>query len=244
MAIKTASVAAQAVTGNQLEDVRPGVPVERADNSIVEVVRNDDGQVIEIRYPNGSSRELRYADDGSLCYMKSYPAQVFIRTEPSTNWTDKSGRQWNIQDICVNMDGDITFDTMTFREVRGIDGRVELHFPNGTSLIGRDFEGKAFLDKTVYPTCTREFGYDSQNVVCSITEPSGRVWKRADVLDENGVADWTSADGKTWRGKVVADIFTTEVRAYHYVDGVIATVGGTSIIREQEGSEHEDIIQP
>jgi hypothetical protein len=233
-----------AVTVEQEAEVIPGIPVKRADNSVVEVVRADDGRVIQIRYPNGSKRELRYAEDGRLNYMKSYPAQVFIRTEPESNWTDKSGRQWNIKDISVNMDGDITFDTMTFREVRGIDGKVELHFPNGTALIGRDFEGNTFLDKTVYPGASREFGYDKAGTMCRLVEPSGRVWTRGSVVDDNGVGTWQSNDGKTWRGKVAANIFTTEVRAYRYVDGAIATVSGTSIIREQDcGSRHDDIIE-
>lgn len=237
------------------EELRVGVPVERTDKSIVEVVRNDEGRVIEIRYPNGSIRELRYAEDGSLNYMKSYPAQVFIRTEPASNWTDASGRQWNVKDISVNLDGDITFDTMTFKEVRTIDGRIELHFPNGTSLIGRDFEGKTFLDKTVYggdaddefaaasaSTTVREFGYDDAGLLNSLKEPSGSIWKRSVKVDENGVADWISGSGDVWRGKIVADLFTTEVRAYRYVDGAIATVSGTSIIREQESGERDDVI--
>lgn len=242
MAIKSMIIGA-AVTVEQEAEVLPGVPVERADNSVVEVVRNDDGRVIEIRYPNGQTRELRYAENGKLCYMKSYPAQVFIRAETENNWTDKNGRQWNIKDISVDMNGDITFDTMTFREVRGIDGRVELHFPNGTSLIGRDFEGKAFLDKTLYQGASREFGYDDAGVLCRLKEPSGRVWTRSAAVDENGVGLWSSDDGKTWRGKVVADIFTTEVRAYRYLDGAIATVSGTSIIREQDCGSHDDIIE-
>ncbi len=225
------------------EELRVGVPVERTDKSIVEVVRNDEGRVIEIRYPNGSIRELRYAEDGSLNYMKSYPAQVFIRTEPASNWTDASGRQWNVKDISVNLDGDITFDTMTFKEVRTIDGRIELHFPNGTSLIGRDFEGKTFLDKTVYCSdAVREFGYDDAGLLNSLKEPSGRIWKRSAKVDENGVADWISDSKDVWRGKIVADLFTTEVRAYRYVDGAIATVSGTSIIREQESGERDDVI--
>lgn len=236
------------------EELKVGIPVERTDKSIVEVVRNDLGRVIEIRYPNGSVRELRYAEDGNLNYMKSYPAQVFIRTEPASNWTDASGRQWNVKDISVNLDGDITFDTMTFKEVRTIDGRIELHFPNGTSLIGRDFEGRTFLDKTLYSdrdadedsaaaaVCVREFGYDDAGVLNSLKEPSGRLWKRAPQLDEHGVADWHSEQGDVWRGKIVADLFTTEVRAYRFVDGAIATVSGTSIIREQESGDRDDVI--
>lgn len=237
------------------EELKVGIPVERADKSIVEVVRNDEGRVIEIRYPNGSIRELRYSQDGSLNYMKSYPAQVFIRAEPASNWTDANGRQWNVKDISVNLDGDITFDTMTFKEVRTIDGRIELRFPNGTSLIGRDFEGRAFLDKTIYAgndaenagteadtVTVREFGYDAAGLLNFLKEPSGRVWKRDAKVDKHGIADWKSERGDVWRGKIVADLFTTEVRAYRYVDGVIATASGTSIIREQESGEHDDVI--
>lgn len=245
MAIRAAAAAVNmggVLSPEKIEDVSRGEPQARADNSIVQVVRNDDGLVTEIIYPNGQTREMRYGDDGKLCFMKSYPAQIFIRNEPDANWTDSKGRQWNIRDIEVNREGDITFDTMSFREVRCIDGGLELHFPNGTALIGRDFEGRAFLDKTVYPGATREFEYDEAGQLCSLKEPSGRVWTRGEKLDENGVGDWTSTDNKTWRGKISADIFTTEVRAYRYVDGSIATVGGTSIIRDQDKAQHEDII--